>query len=1433
MTTAPVLRTTRKHSTARKPSLRRRILAASIATALAMPLCFQAQMAYGAAPELVTNGGFETGNFSGWTQSGNTGATFVGASTVHGGAFSAALGPVGSTGSITQLVSTVVGRLYRVSYFLQNNGGTPNSFAASFGGATLTSGSNLASQPYTQAVFTGRVATSASTSLVFTFQQNPSFFHLDDVSVTQVPAATHWLGGTDGKWTGNVNNWASDAAGTATIATPMGLDDITFSATGAGNQSTTLERDFTVHSLTISTTQAVTIESGAGGPHTLTLAGTAGTGINVQTGAGLLTIGANLTLAGASDTITVNNAPGAVIDGNIAGANGLIKAGTGALTLAGTNTYTGGTTVSAGTIFFDNNAALSAGTVTLGDANTGANATSLLATAPMNSDDGAVGGGAIANNIVVSSQGTGTATIGTTSFPYAGGFGSTTFTGTLTLNRATTLQGGNADRTTYTGVISGNVGILTIDGGARTVLGGAADNTFVGDVNVTGAGTILQIGGSANVIPDTSNVNLGAGTTLFMTKDTGAESINALTGTGTVSTNIGAVQTLTVGAADGSGTFGGVIEDGAGILALTKTGTGTQTLTGANTFSGGTTVAAGTLFLGDGTTPGAALGTGDVTVNGGATLTLDLANNETFANTIFNGGHVIVDDAVVSNYTVSGDISGSGDLTKAGGNTVTLSGNNTYTGPTAVNGGRLLAGSSAAFGTNSAVTIAPGAALDIGGFNNAIGSLAGSGDVFLAANNLSVGGNNASTTFSGTIQDGGAAGGTGGSLTKTGTGTLWLSGINTYTGPTTVNGGTLFAGSTQALGLNSAVTVNANSILDIGFNTTIGSLAGGGANSFVQDKELAPGPTTLTTGTLNTDTTYSGVIQNGAGVLSLVKVGAGTQTLTGTNTYTGGTTLFAGTLAAGNAKAFGNGNLTLRGGTLRTTGGPLSVDVGAGNILFGGGTYLATVGGTAPGVTHDQLKTTGSANISGGTLALVQLNGFRLVPGDKIVLLSALGGVAGGSANGTAVPGSNVTGLAAFGTVLIVPVVNLYTDSVVLEAIQGSFGALAATLAFTPNQIAVAAALDSVVSRIGAKTGVIKEIDYLDLLPASAIAANLEMLSPSDLTSIFHIAVSLAKVQAANIQQRLEDIRSTDVVDASSPGGLRTGGGSHGPKGPRGKAIAPAPEERWGLFVLGNGEFTQVGSTTNAAGFSLDSGGVTAGVDYRFTNHFAAGISIGYMNTTANLSNRGKVDVDGGRVGAYATYFDRGLHFDAAVSGGPNSYRTRRTTPNNTTATASPQGTEVNLLFAAGYDWKFKGITLGPVASFQYTNVQLDGFTETGTFAPLSVIRKNSDSMRSALGFHATFDANVGRAVIRPEVRAAWQHEFGDTSYSLTSTFATLGGSPFTVAGPATGRDSLLVGAGFSILWNARFSTAFFYDGELLRTNYSSNNVSVGFRLQF
>ena len=113
--------------------------------------------------------------------------------------------------------------------------------------------------------------------------------HPASAGLPPLPEAEAWLGGTDGTWTGN--NWASDAVGTPTAAIPTASDDLTFSATGAANRSTTLGQDFTIHSLTISDPLPVTIDSG--GPFTLTISGNAGKGLDVQAGAGLVTIGAN------------------------------------------------------------------------------------------------------------------------------------------------------------------------------------------------------------------------------------------------------------------------------------------------------------------------------------------------------------------------------------------------------------------------------------------------------------------------------------------------------------------------------------------------------------------------------------------------------------------------------------------------------------------------------------------------------------------------------------------------------------------------------------------------------------------------------------------------------------------------------------------------------------------------------------------------------------------------------------------------------------------------------------------------------------------------------------------------------------------------------------------------------------------------------------
>ena len=150
---------------------------------------------------IVVNGGFETGNFAGWGQQGNTGFTGVGTLSPtgvgpHSGSFLAYFGAIGSDGGINQNLVTNAGNTYNLSFWLANDTlNAPSDFSLMWNGATIYSVVDPGPSGYTLFTFNNLLATGALTSLQFNFRQDPAYFELDDVLVNSAPDGgnTLWL----------------------------------------------------------------------------------------------------------------------------------------------------------------------------------------------------------------------------------------------------------------------------------------------------------------------------------------------------------------------------------------------------------------------------------------------------------------------------------------------------------------------------------------------------------------------------------------------------------------------------------------------------------------------------------------------------------------------------------------------------------------------------------------------------------------------------------------------------------------------------------------------------------------------------------------------------------------------------------------------------------------------------------------------------------------------------------------------------------------------------------------------------------------------------------------------------------------------------------------------------------------------------------------
>ncbi len=340
-------------------------------------------------------------------------------------------------------------------------------------------------------------------------------------------------------------------------------------------------------------------------------------------------------------------------------------------------------------------------------------------------------------------------------------------------------------------------GTLTLDGAGTVGLG---NNGFGHPVNVsmTGgtiavlSGVTLRNGGWQSGIwtDNRSSLNLASDSFLDVW-DGNPVRVDALTGAGTATITIPGAgnRNLTLGVNDGSGTFDGAIENATGSLSLTKEGSGIQQLTGASTYSGATTVSGGILRFTD-RSPNSS---SSLVLNGSGTLEFEISTDPV----TFDGAHVQL--GAEGGTTVSG----TGTFVKSGAGILALDGqggNHAVTfdmtgGLIDIREGTLKNGGwdGGIWGNNKAsMNIASSAIFDIwNGQSVVVDALTGAGSVDSSVGGtvqtLTVGSNNGSGTFSGIFSN--TTGNLG--LTKIGSGTQTLTGMNTYSGTTTVSGGTL------------------------------------------------------------------------------------------------------------------------------------------------------------------------------------------------------------------------------------------------------------------------------------------------------------------------------------------------------------------------------------------------------------------------------------------------------------------------------------------------------------------------------------------------------------------------------------------------------------------------------------------------------------------
>jgi outer membrane autotransporter protein len=367
-------------------------------------------------------------------------------------------------------------------------------------------------------------------------------------------------------------------------------------------------------------------------------------------------------------------------------------------------------------------------------------------------------------------------------------------------------------------------------------------------------------------------------------------------------------------------------------------------------------------------------------------------------------------------------------------------------------------------------------------------------------------------------------------------------------------------------------------------------------------------------------------------------------------------------------------------------------------------------------------------------------------------------------------------------------------------------------------------------------------------LSSQQLADALGQLSPEEVASQSALGVDAGTNQARTIGARLSALRggargfsigASRLEVAGTRYALSDLGTRVGTDASPSAAINSELGSRLGVFVNGRLTFGDKDATTREQGFDFISGGVTGGVDYRFTDNVVLGVALSYTHSRADINfDFGETISDGYGISAYGTYYVGNFYLDGHAGFEWNEYDTERRIVYATfdrTARAELSGQQYTANLGAGYDFRIGAATLTPYGRAEYVHLDIDSFTERGAIGlDLFVDRQQVDSLQTAFGGRVAYAINAPFGVVVPQGSVEWRHEFLNDSRSVTAKYAV---DPFNtffvIPTDNPDRDYVALAVGVSAVFSRGISAFVNYETALGLRDVTHHGFTGGVRLEF